>query len=97
MLFNFMRNELLNLSKTIDDYSLAMCVGLILYYTKNRIVNYIDYNDVIINIYFNKINTLELMIDNLFNIKEHISSQNYKNMCNGLMKYHKRLHNHIIK
>ena len=30
-------------------------------------------------------------MDNLFNIKEHISSQNYKNMCNGLMKYHKRL------
>ena len=55
MLFNFMRNELLNLSKTIDDYSLAMCVALIRYHTENRMVNYIDYNDVIININFNKI------------------------------------------
>ena len=91
MLFKFMRNELLNLSKTIDDYRLAMCFALTYYYTENNMVSYIVYNDVVININFNKIITLEQIMDHLFNIKEHISSQNYKNMCNGLMKYHKRL------
>ena len=97
MLFKFMRDELLKLYSTIDDDSIAMCVGLIDYYIDHRIVFYEDYNDITMNLYLNRINILEVMIDHLFNIKEHISSQNYKNMCNGLMKYHKRLHNHIIK